>query len=210
MAPVTMAGAVALSLAEALRAIALFQWGSRDAPASLARSPQMWIENWRACLWNAGIYAGHSNDRPNGAVYGLPMRASGSCAANVPDGQAMWETSNALWSAVSLAHCRLSRGGLARGRSHCKPAKFVMVRSVADDQSISIRLSRRQIATALRLTQWLRLAPTATISAVSILRSGMKRPFINRLCQIGRTLRPLIWRAMSGQLIGRTGCGKRL
>jgi trimethylamine---corrinoid protein Co-methyltransferase len=32
--------------------------------------------------------------------YGVPMRASGVCAANVPDGQAMWETSNSLWSAV--------------------------------------------------------------------------------------------------------------
>jgi trimethylamine--corrinoid protein Co-methyltransferase len=28
--------------------------------------------------------------------YGVPMRSSGVCAANVPDGQAMWETSNAV------------------------------------------------------------------------------------------------------------------
>jgi hypothetical protein len=32
--------------------------------------------------------------------YKLPLRSSGVCAANVPDGQAMWETANSLWAAV--------------------------------------------------------------------------------------------------------------
>ena len=32
--------------------------------------------------------------------YKIPMRSSGVCTANVPVGQAMWETSNSLWSAV--------------------------------------------------------------------------------------------------------------
>ena len=32
--------------------------------------------------------------------YGLPMRSSGVCAANVPDGQSMWETSKNFWAVV--------------------------------------------------------------------------------------------------------------
>ena len=33
--------------------------------------------------------------------YGLPLRSSGVCAANVPDGQSIWETSNSLWAAYN-------------------------------------------------------------------------------------------------------------
>ena len=59
--------------------------------------------------------------------YGLPMRASGSCAANVPDGQAMWETSNALWSAVqSGANVVYHAAGWLEGGLVASPAKFVM------------------------------------------------------------------------------------
>jgi trimethylamine---corrinoid protein Co-methyltransferase len=32
--------------------------------------------------------------------YGLPLRSSGVCTANVPDAQATWETANSLWAAV--------------------------------------------------------------------------------------------------------------
>jgi trimethylamine--corrinoid protein Co-methyltransferase len=59
--------------------------------------------------------------------YGLPMRASGSCAANVPDGQAMWETSNALWSAVqSGANMVYHAAGWLEGGLIASPEKFVM------------------------------------------------------------------------------------
>ena len=57
-------------------------------------------ENWCTGFWHAGIYARHPNDGQMGRFYKLPIRSSGVCAANVPDGQAMWETSNSLWAAV--------------------------------------------------------------------------------------------------------------
>ena len=59
--------------------------------------------------------------------YGLPMRASGVCAANVPDGQAMWETSNSLWSAVqSGTNMVYHAAGWLEGGLIASPEKFVM------------------------------------------------------------------------------------
>jgi trimethylamine---corrinoid protein Co-methyltransferase len=59
--------------------------------------------------------------------YGLPMRASGVCAANVPDGQAMWETSNSLWSAVqSGTNIVYHAAGWLEGGLIASPEKFIM------------------------------------------------------------------------------------
>jgi trimethylamine--corrinoid protein Co-methyltransferase len=59
--------------------------------------------------------------------YGLPMRASGVCAANVPDGQAMWETSNSLWSAVqSGTNVVYHAAGWLEGGLVASPEKFIM------------------------------------------------------------------------------------
>ena len=59
--------------------------------------------------------------------YGLPMRASGVCAANVPDGQAMWETSNSLWSAVqSGTNVVYHAAGWLEGGLIASPEKFIM------------------------------------------------------------------------------------
>ena len=59
--------------------------------------------------------------------YGIPMRASNACAANVPDGQAMWESANSLWSAVQ-SHTNIvyhAAGWLEGGLIACFE-KFVM------------------------------------------------------------------------------------
>jgi len=59
--------------------------------------------------------------------YGLPMRASGVCAANVPDGQAMWETAHSLWSAVqSGSHMVYHAAGWLEGGLIASPEKFIM------------------------------------------------------------------------------------
>lgn len=59
--------------------------------------------------------------------YKLPMRSSGVCAANVPDGQAMWETSNSLWAAVqSGSHMVYHAAGWLEGGLIASPEKFVM------------------------------------------------------------------------------------
>jgi len=59
--------------------------------------------------------------------YGLPLRSSGVCAANVPDGQAMWETSNSLWAAVqSGTHMVYHAAGWLEGGLIASPEKFIM------------------------------------------------------------------------------------
>jgi trimethylamine--corrinoid protein Co-methyltransferase len=59
--------------------------------------------------------------------YGLPMRSSGVCAANVPDGQSMWETSHSLWAAVqSGTHMVYHAAGWLEGGLIASPEKFVM------------------------------------------------------------------------------------
>ena len=59
--------------------------------------------------------------------YGLPVRSSGVCAANVPDGQATWETSNSLWAAVqSGTNMVYHAAGWLEGGLIASPEKFIM------------------------------------------------------------------------------------
>lgn len=128
MAPVTMAGAVAQSLAEGLSAIALFQYVAPGCPCVIGTftsnvdmksgAPAFGTPEYMRATQMTGQMARH---------YGLPMRASGVCAANVPDGQSMWETSNSLWSAVqSGAHMVYHSAGWLEGGLIASPEKFVM------------------------------------------------------------------------------------
>ena len=59
--------------------------------------------------------------------YGLPLRSSGVCTANIPDGQSMWETSNSLWAAVqSGTNMVYHAAGWLEGGLIASPEKFVM------------------------------------------------------------------------------------
>lgn len=128
MAPVTMAGAVAQSLAEGLVAVVLAQLIRPGACCAIGTftsnvdmksgAPAFGTPEYMRATQMTGQLA---------RFYGLPMRASGVCAANVPDGQAMWETSNSLWSAVqSGAHMVYHAAGWLEGGLIASPEKFVM------------------------------------------------------------------------------------
>lgn len=128
MAPVTMAGAVAQSLAEALCAIALFQYVRPGTPCAIGTftsnvdmksgAPAFGTPEYMRATQMTGQMARH---------YGLPMRSSGVCAANVPDGQAMWETSNSLWAAVqSGTNMVYHAAGWLEGGLIASPEKFIM------------------------------------------------------------------------------------
>jgi len=94
MAPVTMAGAVAQSIAEAMAAIALFQWVKPGCPCVLGTFTSNVDMKTGAPAFGTPEYIRATQMTGQMArFYGLPLRSSGSCAANVPDGQAMWETS---------------------------------------------------------------------------------------------------------------------
>jgi trimethylamine--corrinoid protein Co-methyltransferase len=128
MAPVTMAGAVTLSIAEALSAIALFQYVAPGCACVIGTFTSNVDMKTGAPAFGTPEYMRATQITGQMArFYGLPMRASGVCAANVPDGQAMWETSNSLWSAVqSGTHMVYHAAGWLEGGLIACPEKFVM------------------------------------------------------------------------------------
>ncbi len=128
MAPVTIPGAVVLSLAEGLAAIALLQYISPGAPCVFGTftsnvdlrsgAPAFGTPEYVRATQIAGQMCRY---------YGLPLRASNACAANVPDGQAMWESVNSLWSAVQGGvNVVYHSAGWLEGGLIASPEKFLM------------------------------------------------------------------------------------
>ncbi len=128
MAPVTMAGAVAQSLAEALCAIALFQYVRPGIPCVFGTFTSNVDMKSGAPAFGTPEYMRSTQMTGQMArFYGLPMRSSGVCSANVPDGQAMWETSNSLWAAVqSGTNMVYHAAGWLEGGLIASPEKFIM------------------------------------------------------------------------------------
>lgn len=128
MAPVTMAGAVAQSLAEGLCAIALAQYIRPGAPCGFGTfTSNVDMKSGAPAFGTPEYMRATQMTGQMARFYGLPLRASGSCAANVPDGQAMWETSNALWSAVqSGTNMVYHAAGWLEGGLIASPEKFIM------------------------------------------------------------------------------------
>ncbi len=128
MAPVTMAGAVALSIAEGLSAVALAQWIRPGVACAIGTftsnvdmksgAPAFGTPEYMRATQMTGQLA---------RFYGLPMRSSGVCAANVPDGQAMWETEHSLWAAMqSGTNMVYHAAGWLEGGLIASPEKFIM------------------------------------------------------------------------------------
>jgi trimethylamine--corrinoid protein Co-methyltransferase len=128
MAPVTMSGAVALSVAEGLAAIALLQYIRPGCPVGLGTFTSNVDMKTGAPAFGTPEYMRATQMTGQLArFYGLPLRSSGVCAANVPDGQAMWETSNSLWAAVqSGTNLVYHAAGWLEGGLIASPEKFVM------------------------------------------------------------------------------------
>ncbi|KZY06250.1 MULTISPECIES: trimethylamine methyltransferase family protein [unclassified Sulfitobacter] len=128
MAPVTMAGAVAQSLAEALCAVVLAQIIRPGAPCAIGTFTSNVDMKTGAPAFGTPEYMRAT--QMTGQLcryYGLPMRSSGVCAANVPDGQAIWETSNSLWAAVqSGSNMVYHAAGWLEGGLIASPEKFIM------------------------------------------------------------------------------------
>ncbi|WP_197916025.1 trimethylamine methyltransferase family protein [Thiosulfatihalobacter marinus] len=128
MAPVTMAGAVAQSLAEGLCAIALAQYIRPGAACAIGTfTSNVDMKSGAPAFGTPEYMRATQMTGQMARFYGLPMRASGVCAANVPDGQAMWETSNSLWSAVQAgANMVYHAAGWLEGGLIASPEKFIM------------------------------------------------------------------------------------
>ncbi|WP_296765211.1 trimethylamine methyltransferase family protein [Sediminimonas sp.] len=128
MAPVTMAGAVAQSLAESLSAVALAQYMRPGVPCAIGTFTSNVDMKTGAPAFGTPEYMRATQMSGQMArFYRLPLRASGVCAANVPDAQAMWETMNSLWSGVQAgANMIYHAAGWLEGGLIASPEKFVM------------------------------------------------------------------------------------
>lgn len=128
MAPVTMAGAVALSLAEALAAVALLQYIRPGCPVAIGTfTPNVDIRTGAPAYGTPEYMRATQMAGQLVRFYKLPLRSSGVCASNVPDGQSMWETSNSLWAAVqSRSNIVYHAAGWLEGGLIASPEKFVM------------------------------------------------------------------------------------
>jgi trimethylamine--corrinoid protein Co-methyltransferase len=128
MAPVTMSGAVAQSLAEGLIAIALAQYIRPGAACAIGTfTSNVDMKSGAPAFGTPEYMRATQMTGQMARFYKLPMRSSGVCAANVPDGQAMWETSNSLWAAVqSGSHMVYHAAGWLEGGLIASPEKFVM------------------------------------------------------------------------------------
>ena len=128
MAPVTLAGAVALSLAEGLAAIALLQYIAPGSPVVIGTFTSNVDMKSGAPAFGTPEYIRATQITGQMArFYGVPMRSSGVCAANVPDGQAMWETTASLWAAVqSGTNIVYHAAGWLEGGLIASPEKFIM------------------------------------------------------------------------------------
>ena len=128
MAPVTMSGAVAQSLAEGLVAVVLAQLIRPGACCAIGTfTSNVDMKSGAPAFGTPEYMRATQMTGQMARFYGLPMRASGVCAANVPDGQAVWETSNSLWSAVqSGANLVYHAAGWLEGGLIASPEKFIM------------------------------------------------------------------------------------
>ena len=128
MAPVTMAGAVAQSLAEGLCAIALAQYINPGCPCVIGTfTSNVDMKSGAPAFGTPEYMRATQMTGQMARYYKLPMRSSGVCAANVPDGQAMWETSNSLWAAVqSGTNMIYHAAGWLEGGLIASPEKFIM------------------------------------------------------------------------------------
>ena len=128
MAPVTMAGAVAQSLAEALCAVVLAQIVRPGTPVAIGTfTSNVDMKSGAPAFGTPEYMRATQMTGQMARFYGLPLRSSGVCAANVPDGQAMWETSNSLWAAVqSGTNLVYHAAGWLEGGLIASPEKFIM------------------------------------------------------------------------------------
>jgi trimethylamine--corrinoid protein Co-methyltransferase len=128
MAPVTVAGALVEQTAEALGVIAFTQMVKSGAPVMFggftsnvdmkSGAPAFGTPEYMRATQMTGQMA---------RFYGLPLRASNACASNAPDGQAMWESLNSLWSAVqSGVNLVYHAAGWLEGGLIASYEKFVM------------------------------------------------------------------------------------
>jgi trimethylamine---corrinoid protein Co-methyltransferase len=128
MAPITLAGAIAQQNAEALAGIMFAQMVRPGTPVIYGAytsnvdmrtgAPAMGTPEY----FKAAIISGQLARR-----YGVPYRSSGGNASNVPDAQAVYETTFALWGAkLGQADIVMHSAGWLEGGLSASPEKMII------------------------------------------------------------------------------------
>ncbi|MEM8626247.1 MAG: trimethylamine methyltransferase family protein, partial [Pseudomonadota bacterium] len=128
MAPVTIAGAVVQQTAEALAAVALLEWIAPGAPVVMGTFTNNTDMRSGAPAFGTPEYVRATQMSGQMArFYGLPMRASNACAANIADGQAVWESMNSIWACMTAgANIVYHSAGWLEGGLTASYEKFIL------------------------------------------------------------------------------------
>ncbi len=128
MAPVTIVGAVVQQNAEALAAIALLQFINKGTPVVYgAFTSNVDMKSGAPAFGTPEYIRAMQISGQMARFYNVPLRTSNANAANVPDGQSIWESAFSLQGALS-GHSNLiyHAAGWLEGGLSASPEKFVM------------------------------------------------------------------------------------
>lgn len=102
MSPITLAGTVAQSIAEALCAIVLMQCIRPGCPSVIGTfSSNVDMKTGAPAFGTPDYMRTTQMTGQMARYYGLPLRASNTCVSNAPDNQATWESSHSLFAAIT-------------------------------------------------------------------------------------------------------------
>ena len=102
MSPITLAGTVAQSLAEALCAIVLIQCVKPGCPCAIGTfSSNVDMKTGAPAFGTPDYMRTTQMTGQMARFYDLPLRSSNTCVSNAPDNQATWESSHSLFAAIT-------------------------------------------------------------------------------------------------------------
>lgn len=102
MSPITLAGTVAQSIAEALCAIALIQTINPGCACAIGTfSSNVDMKTGAPAFGTPDYMRTTQMTGQLARFYDLPLRASNTCVSNAPDNQSTWESSHSLFAAIT-------------------------------------------------------------------------------------------------------------
>ncbi len=102
MSPITLAGTVAQSIAEALIAVVLSQCVNPGCPSGIGTfSSNVDMKTGAPAFGTPDYMRTTQMTGQMARFYKIPLRASNTCVSNAPDNQATWESSHSLFAAIT-------------------------------------------------------------------------------------------------------------
>ena len=102
MSPITLAGTVAQSIAEALCAIVLIQCIKPGCACGIGTfSSNVDMRSGSPAFGTPEYIRTTQMTGQMARFYGLPLRSSNACVSNAPDAQSIWESANSLFAAMT-------------------------------------------------------------------------------------------------------------